>query len=583
MRAHPGGRSASRTVWFPIVWLAGLPALSHVHTTAADSLYMVRIGNPAQADRLPRQIERAYACGARIIRINPGTYDLPATSGAGAAVFDLAGWRHAVLGAYHVTLIMHAIHSGTCFRLYHCKYITIEGPVISQTRLTFYQGKITRVQRTRAGISCVWRPATGYPFPNIHAGNFPESQFQVTNGKRILFNVVDRRTRRLRAGVPDLWGSMTPVGRRSFRLNFRIPRPEFRVGDWLVSRLGNWPHKVSLHDSRDCTLRDVTVERNGFAPIFEQGGGGNRMIGCRWVSGPKPAGAREKPLVTNEADGLHSYGADPGPDIERCVFRGVFLDDCIAIHGFFQTVVAAAGRNITIRYIRSRPWIDARLRVGEPIQISSKQGFFARARVIAISAKRHQTRVVTLDRRLSVPVGADVTNPDRCGQGYKVIDCRLGDTRARGMNLKGSNGIVVGNTIDGCGMSGISIGPEEIHWHEAGYCHNVIIERNTLIHNGKAGGDNAAVFVHGAVYGWQIPGAGAIGNSRIVVADNTFVSNLAGDIRVDWTRSGIIGGNKLVGPPSPAAPYWILVKHSGKIVIGRNNTVRPGANTRTRG
>ena len=78
--------------------------------------------------------------------------------------------------------------------------------------------------------------------------------------------------------------------------------------------------------------------RNGFAPIFESGGGGNHYLRCHWALGPRPAGATEDPVVTNSADGLHSPGASPGPDIENCTFDGVFLDDCIAIHGGYQKV-----------------------------------------------------------------------------------------------------------------------------------------------------------------------------------------------------------------------------------------------------
>lgn len=530
--------------------------------TGTKPLYVVSIGNPARAAQLPTELAEAHAHGAVDIKINPGVYRLPKTANANKPVFNLVRWRHVVIGGHHVILVMRSTDSGDCFRLDRCRHVTIEGLTIIQTRLTFYQGKITAVHNTKAGLTCNWRCAAGYPCPDAHAKGFPASQFQATTKGRVLFNLVDRETRRLSRGVPDLWGRVTPLGSRLWRVAFQGPRLPLKVGDWLVSRYGNWPRKIFLDHSRDCTVRGVTLMRNDFAPIFENYGGGNRLLDDRWVPGPKPAGARQAPLVTNEADGFHSIGAEPGPSVEHCVFRGVFLDDCIAIHGFFQQVIAGSGRNLTIREHAARPYMHADLRVGEPIQISDTHGFFAVARVVSIKCHRNHTVTVTLDRSLAVPADADVTNPDHCGQGYRIIDCRLGDTRSRGIIAKANNGIILNNTIRGCGMAGICIGPELVHWYEAGYCHNVIIEGNTLSHNGKGGGNNAAIYVHGAVYGCQHPNAGAMGNSGIVIRDNTLAANYPGGIRMTWTDGGVIRGNWFIGgPPSVATSHCVLVRH----------------------
>ena len=125
--------------------------------------------------------------------------------------------------------------------------------------------------------------------------------------------------------------------------------PNLEVGDWLVARYGDPPNKIFLSNCRDSTIKDVTMLRNGFAPIFEDAGGGNHVLNCHWKLGPKPDGASDEPLVTNMADGLHSVGASPGPDIENCTFEGFFLDDCIAIHGDFQKIQSADGANLVVK------------------------------------------------------------------------------------------------------------------------------------------------------------------------------------------------------------------------------------------
>lgn len=557
--AHLSGQGTGIRLPLQIVhasfWLLLVVLILATGTSAAAVIpSAVHVGDPHHPGALSAAVQKAYAAGAHEIIINPGVYHLPAT---GHPTFHLKHWRNVVISAKNVELIMRVAHAGVCFNFDHCRHVVLDGPTISQTQVTFYQGRILRITPATGGYNVDWKPDAGYPKPQIGDKKFPTG-FDVVNGK----------TRHLRVGSGDIGTSIHSAQRDGvFRLFFRMKRPKFKVGDWLVARWGNPRNKIRLDHSRNCTIRHVTLMRNGFAPIFEVGGGGNHLLYCRWVLGPKPPGATEKPVVTNQADGFHSVDANPGTDIEHCVFEGVFLDDCIAIHGEFQTVLRAAGNTVRVKDNR-----NSGLTAGQPIQISNKKGFFATALVLAIHQNPDHTSTVMMNQNLAVPAGCYVTNPDRCGQGYRVIDCQLGDTRSRGMLLKGSNGLVIGNTIQGCGMAGISIGPE-FWWHEAGYCHNVIVEDNRLIRDGKGGhgGYFSAVYVHGD---------GAIGNSGIVIRHNTFVSNFAGDIFVQWTRSGQIADNTLTGPPLRSAtgnrrPPAIVVQNCGPIHLGRNTITNP--------
>ncbi len=553
-------------------------------SASAQEVHAVHVGNSSDAAALGKQVQKAYQNGARMIMINPGIYQLPAI---GRPTFDLDGWKNVTISAYHVTLIMRVKNAGTCFELAHCRNVSIEGPVISQTQVTFYQGRVLSTGKDpTGGYYCVWRPDAGYPFPAINAKNFPRG-----------FDVVNGRTRHLRVGSGDIGAAtVAAAGPRAFRLTFRIPHPEFKVGDYLVARYGNAFQKVRLDNSRHCTLKDITMMRNGFAPIFENAGGANRIIDCRWVLGPKPPGASAAPVVTNQADGFHCVNAYPGPELEDCVMHGVFLDDCIAIHGEYQMVVRATGHTITVKDNRS-----AYLRIGQPIQISNRHGFFATTKILAIhrfritsAAQAHSYNAVaakprayqknkplvigsalsliTLARNLGVPVGSYVTNPMRCGSGYKILDCRIGDTRSRGMLLKGSDGLVLGNVVRGCGMAGISIGPEA-WWREAGYCHHVMVENNKLIRDGKGGvgGYFTAVYVHGD---------GAIGNADITIRNNRFVSNYAGDIFMQWAKHCSIDSNAMTGPRQSAFPgekphASIVIRNSRAVAINGNHVTNP--------
>ncbi len=536
-------------------------------TAFGQTSAIATVGNPNNPGALAGEVANAYNSGAHLIIINPGVYQLPAT---GKPTFELSQWQNTVIRAYGVTLIMTVPNDGYCFDLSHCQNVTIEGPTISQSEVTFYQGRVVKIVKTSKGFYCDWRPDAGYPTPTDANTNNHTLYFN-------LFNVVDSHTRELKVGASDLWAtSWSALPNNLYRIQFNGSPPNIQVGDWLVARYMDAPQKIRLYFSRNCTIKDVTLMRNGFAPILEWHGGGNHLLGCRWMLGPKPQGATEAPVVTNEADGFHSVDAYPGTDIERCVFQGVFLDDCIAIHGELQHVTASSANIITVKDNR-----DAGLAVGGPIQISDDNGYFENAIVVAISPDKNGVSTVTLDSTLKVPVGAYVTNPNRCGSGYKIIDCQLGDTRSRGIIVKGSDGVIIGNVIRGCGMAGISIGPEVApgQWWEGGYCRNVIIEDNTLSDNGKDG-YNRAILAHGSVY--SPPNAGAMGNSNIVIRHNTFVSNYGGDIWMIWTNGGDISDNVMTGPPSLAAtghrrPPSITIDHSDSIHIGTNKVTNPKA------
>lgn len=537
----------------PLKTLMPLLALAAALCPAAAPA-AVTVGDPHEPGALARAVQDAYKGGARRIVIRPGVYLLP---DVGHTAFALDGWHDAVLSAYGVTLIttdlkwMHDV-----FDLRHCVGVTLQGPTVSQSAVTAYQGRIVAVGVDASGkATCDWRPDAGYPVP-------PDTEPKGFLGGDV--NVVDGKTRLLKVGVGDFYGAKAEkLGDGSFRVHFDRKTLPFGAGDRLVGRHGDAPFKVYLDDSRDCTIKDVTLMRNGFAPIREDGGGGNRYLHCVWALGPKPKGATEEALVTNAADGMHMIGSYPGPDIENCMFRGVFLDDCIAIHGGFTAIKSVAGAALTLGG-------DGGLKVGQPARISGDKGFFGEAAVIALKDNGDKTWTATLDRDLGVPPGAKVSNPLRDGAGYKIIGCRLGDTRSRGILAKADGGVIKNNVIEGCGQAAVSLGPE-YYWNEADYVQNVTIEGNTLRENGKAAYGGGAVLVHGD---------GAMGNRNIVIKGNRFFSDYQGDIDVAWADGVTIEGNVITGAPawpeSIRTQSVVLLSHS-RAVTFQNNLVKHAA------
>ncbi len=488
----------------------------------AEATGAVTVGDPKNPGALAQAIDAAYKGGARQIAIRRGVYLLPRT---GKPTFVLDGWKDATLSAQGVTLISSENAWGKdLFDLRHCANVTLAGPTLSQTGGTACQGRVIAIGKAPDGNAYAdWRLDAGYPAPAADATKFPSGA-----------NLIDAKTRLLKNGVGDFYDlKMASIGVGVFRVQFKQPMLPFVVGDWIVGRQGEAGFKVFLDGCTGCTVRDIVMMRNGFAPLREDGGGGNRILACRWANGPRPAGATEEPLVTNAADGFHSTGANPGPDVEGCAFEGVFLDDCIAIHGDFQKIKGAStGTTIVVENG------NAHLTPDEPARIASNKGLFAEATVTAIKDNGDKTSTVTLDH--PVTITADDTrifNPLHCGAGYKIVGCTLGETRSRGLLLKGDNGLVKGNTFFDCGMSAVSLGPE-FYWNEAGYVRHVTIEGNTFRGCGKAGYGGAAIFIHGD---------GAMGNENITVKDNIFIGNFLGDVQSEWATALTFSGNTLAG------------------------------------
>jgi lysophospholipase L1-like esterase len=519
------------------------PMLEPLLPAAAQrSLAAKTVGDPANPAGLAQALQNAYVRGERSIVITPGTYLLG--SHAPAQIL-LDHWQNAEISAYKTTLMLDNDAANVrLFLLDNCRNVRVRGALLSQTRQTAYQGRVTALGHDDAGRpTCDWRPSTGYPVPP--AGT-----------KELWSNFVDAKSRTVNIPAGDYYhAKLRAMGGGSFRIDLEDRPIRFAVGDWMVARYGEPPNKVFLANCRDCTIQDVTLMRNGFAPIFESEGGANHFLACHWVLGPRPAGATEDPVVTNAADGLHSPDANPGPDIERCTFDGVFLDDCIAIHGGYHGIVRVDGSTIVAQNGY------AFYAVGEPVRISDDRGFYVQANVTALKDNGDGTSTLTLDTTATIPLGAKLSNPLADGHGYKIIGCQLGNTRSRGIIVKSDDGVIRDNVITHCGLA-IRIGPE---WpQEADYCRNVLVEGNTIAANGE---------------GIIVDGAGVKENVGITLRNNRLQGNTGGDISIAWAANVTLAGNTFTAPDAspavgkPGSP--IQLRDVSDIYVVRNRIMTP--------
>jgi hypothetical protein len=503
----------------------------------------VTVGDPSNPDALGQEVVAAYDSGARSIVIRKGTYLF---SRRDQPILNLDRWRDAVISGSGAMLVSAETNWGNeLIRMDRCTNVTVQDLVLSQTWQTEVQGKVVSVDQTHRNTRCVWTPDPGYPIPDPSATHFNKGP-----------NVVNGRTRALRLGCNDEWDAVISTrSDRNWDVIFYHKVP-VEVGDWLVSRGNVAPCKVHLVNSRSCTVSNVTCLRNAFGSILENEGGGNRYLNCKWELGPKPEGATESPLVSCSVDGFHSDLSSPGPDLENCRFDGILLDDCISIHGELAEVLSTDG--VTVRVNRD----GGPLVVGQPVRIGGKN-FLEGARVVSISHHSDHTATITLDRDLQVPIGAFVGNPLRNGQGFRIIGCQIGNTRSRGMLIKGDDGLIDGNTVENCAMSGLCVGPD--YPIEGDFVNNLVIRNNRFVDNGSCTRDLAAILVHGGE---------TMGNRNFTISENVFKGNYSGDIDLEWTLGVSVTKNRFAPPASLLAfmdkPRPVQIQNSAGVQVVAN-------------
>jgi len=528
-----------------------LAAFSRAH--AATTL----VGDPQKPEALSQALLDAHARGASDITLAAGTYDIPRNPGARIA---FGGWSDTTIHATGVTLVFEDLeHAGVFFHA--CRHVTWDGGTLRFAQPAFTQGRVESITPDADGITCTWRLDAGYP-TKLQDGCW--------------LNVVDPATRRLKIGVGDQGaGRIEQPSPGIVLLHYPAGhKPGFAVNDWLVARAvgGN---SVVIHDDCDaCTTENVTLQNGGWGAFFEHdGAGANRYLHCTVEPGPRPSGATEDELVGGGADGLHSNATRTGPDIEDFTCRGVFSDDCIAVHGVLHRVLESDGVRVRTEGFHPLP--------GDPLRLASVHGFFAQGTITKVEPNADGTVWLTLDQDLHVPVdpsgekdpkqGTQASDPNECGAGYKILNCHLGDTRSRGILVKGDNGIIDGTTLDGCGMSAISIGPE-FWWREAGYSWHVVVSNNQIISSGQENADQAALYIHGD---------GAIGNRGIVVKNNQFIRNYGPAIAdLEWADGVELIGNRFDNsfplPPPGNNGHILSVTHCRNVKLSGNTVTNQG-------
>ena len=504
-------------------------------------------------------IDAALARGSKRIVVPPGRYRVTPRDRQHLVLRDLKDIQIIADGVEMVcTETTRALSIG------NCTGVTVRGLTIDYDPLPFTQGRITALA----------------PDKRIHDielfAGYPAADTALT----FKYEMFRPDTRTYRCGEYSI-KSLEKLDPKHLRITRPDGKPEDpeRVGDIIAigseyAPHGSIPHTVEVAASKGVRLEGITVYASNCFAFVEFNCDGTTYCRCKVDRRPPATDLvpRADPRIRSlNADAFHSICAAKGPAYIECAAR--FMgDDCINICGSYHLVTAAQGR--AIRVLSQQRDGTINIATGDRVELLSYSGMrLPDAQVVSLEpdtevtdAERQfiaqqgmdagikeylahaKTFRITLDRDVDLPMGSAICSTSRTGNGFVVRGCNFGFNRSRGILVKGSDGVIEGNTMTGNVMAAIMVAPEW-WWLESGSSNNVRIINNTIRDCG-----DVAIAVY--AFGGHPPVAPAGAHNNITVTGNAMTGCPLPTVLVTSTKGLCLGRNTSRSFEGKAVSEW---------------------------
>lgn len=504
-------------------------------------------------------VDEALRSGEKNINIPSGIYYMELKGGEPLLLQGLSGVTINANGSEIITR-----KASQAIQVTDCENLVLKNFSIDCQPLPFTQGTIVAMDKERR----MWWEVD-------IMGGYPLGSLMDVIPDRI--QVFDPHTLTLRKNLYTYWRgtfeSVECVGGRRFRFTKKNFNPDSneQVGDYLTMTLESGsetrPHSIVLYRSKKVHLDNVTIWSGNCFGFFEDQCESNSYHQCvidRKMNDPQVTFPRLRAI---NADAFHSKAALVGPTVTNCIFR-YHADDCIAINASFYKVMTNKGNTVDV----VSPVEQLKMKTGDTLRFVKYDGTIAGEAVLLniepitdfvqkdldeVNAKYHftvdkrkHTHVtrLTLDRKVTVDNGGVVSSLTRGGNGFILRNNIVGHTRARGILIKSSDGVIENNEVVGCELGGIVLAPELV-WLEAGFSHNVNVENNRIVDcmfaNSSYGIEQAAPLCVVAITARdQVAPAGGFRN--IKVRHNTIINSPEPAMIFTSINGGIVENNTVI-------------------------------------
>ena len=274
------------------------------------------------------------------------------------------------------------------------------------------------------------------------------------------------------------------------------------VGDHvtLTNPAGN-PHTILLENCSGMRFEDVEIHGAPAFAFLSRNGFQIHLENVHVTPGATPLRASIQRLLSSNADGLHFKHSHGEITINNCqlAYNG---DDTIILTSAYAPIIEKNAANaITVATKSPSELLEPgdELYLYDPAAGTRESATIQTVSRVALSETEirdqisvlfpnanlrnstfEQAFLVTLNTSVTTGAGGLLANRAGDSSGFAITNNSVDNTRARGILIKASNGVVRNNTVFNTLLPGIQVRPDADFWMEGDFAHNVIIEDNEL-------------------------------------------------------------------------------------------------------
>lgn len=460
--------------------------------TSANSDTFLTDFNIVRYDRLSfrDQLTNGIASGSSTITITPGRYYVNPTT-TYQTVSNLNRTTPLTIVADGVELIIQSPNRALGF--VNCSNITLQGLTIDYDPQLYRQGTVETVVNSSTFRV---RLHEGYPQTLTNQATSGIIYEAATLRMKQLTNTIYQADATTTESLPQVEGGLF-----TFTSNSAVNN--LVVGDHVsFTEPINIPHAFYLEGCRDMLVTGVTIHGSPSFGTLCWNGERITFDGVDVVPGRTPLRATIPRLLSSNADGLHFKHAHGQIRIINCnlAYNG---DDSIILTSSYCPIIQKTAANTVVVAVKATA---EKLTVGDRLYLyNPATGLRESATIQAVSQVTSLTRQqiwdmitplfpqarlqgttfnrafqLTLSTSVVTPVGGWLGNREGDSSDFEVASNRIENTRARGILIKASNGIVRDNYIFNTFLAGIQLRPEPVIWMEGDFAENVVIQDNEL-------------------------------------------------------------------------------------------------------
>lgn len=551
----------------------------------------------------------AYAQG-NSLTLPSGTYTMD-TPGVG--INNIQDFTITGAGMDQTTLVLD--HADTAaLTITGSDNVTIKDLSITVNPIPIVQGTITSI--TPYGNQWLFNFTTHAGYPTLTTANMAKFHgcscfFSGTTGKLL----------------PDSGWFGAVAGSNVFRIDdthgqLLLSNTGVSVGDKIALPFRGYGFPVSVKYSDTTRLENVGILASSSLGMSYRYCGGDNYLKVTIKRAPKPAGATEVPLFSTNADGLNYILSSGTLTLEDCDF-GFMGDDGVNISSpavVVSEVISSTQVRVIYTDVTDLKSMVNMTGAGDKAQPMT-YGTFDPLNEMTVSSITYDgqmsgslpaiinthytecgktpastwyaaTLTFTQPSTDTINVGDYITLRSCYPQTFSITDSSFHDTRARGLLIMASNGLIDNNEIDYTYLPGILMG-NEFPFGYGDWVRNVTVSNNTVTNtmiSSAIGPDSqalAAIQVGHSSYHRSNSYPWGMGNENVTITNNDIDYTYIAGIAVNGLLNGLVQNNTInqsqlkYGATAGfnknlTAPYAITIMNSSGVTTGSNVVTNPG-------